>query len=222
MLISLGEHLFAEAATIVCHSSGFVRGSIFLLYCRRHIRRLIRVFRYQVMHTLGNHLYLHACHAFISDIHAIIIIISNLFIFTPSSLDFFIERSYLSCVEVCRLHICRSTWKRCSQLPLLLSQTSRMRRGLASPRSRPFHSPRSNRSEAPSVPDADIEANIGSLVHFLEVPVAKPIANPNDVAISNIKPVASYNWKKARLPTIIVPGNSNYCLFVFSGSGTHY
>ncbi|KDQ06416.1 hypothetical protein BOTBODRAFT_181611 [Botryobasidium botryosum FD-172 SS1] len=78
---------------------------------------------------------------------------------------------------------------------------SRPRRGQA-PRGRPRTSP-----PEPRAPGADIKAGLGSLVHFLDVPEAKAITDPGDVAIKNVRPVVSYNWKDAGSPTIIVPGS---------------
>jgi len=77
----------------------------------------------------------------------------------------------------------------------------RPRHGQA-PRGRPRTTPSEPRSGG-----ADIKAGIGSLIHFLEVPKVKAITDARDVAIKDVKPVASYNWKDARSPTIIVPGS---------------
>lgn len=86
------------------------------------------------------------------------------------------------------------------------------------------HTPRP--AALPRPGGADINENIGPMVRFLEVPQPMPITDPKKVMISNVKPVASYNWKEAREPTIVVPGftsvsacfYSYLVIFFFAGS----
>ncbi|KDQ06415.1 hypothetical protein BOTBODRAFT_39619 [Botryobasidium botryosum FD-172 SS1] len=51
-----------------------------------------------------------------------------------------------------------------------------------------------------------IRSGVGELIRTLEVPEAKSSVDFNEVAISDLQPVASYNWTSARSPTIIIPG----------------